>query len=105
MPDPGGDAALRQALLGRLGCSGSVLMALTPEERRRCEARQDAALAAVRAGPIPKYDLDRDGRFTEDETPYLARKPKNGCKLMAGGQGRPIGGEAAVAGVGCAVSF
>lgn len=49
--------------------------------------------------PLPKLNLDPNGRFTRpaEPLPYLRQRPVNGCKLMAGGATSLIG-EAGVAG-------
>jgi hypothetical protein len=97
--------AVRQALRRGLGCRHAGLLGLTPEERRRCEDRAAAAGPAERAPP--RLDLDRDGAFAagRNPEPYLARKPKNGCKLRAAGDTTPAGDQGPAAGVGCAWAF
>lgn len=105
--DQGADyAALRRALRGRVGCDQADLLDLTAEERRRCQDRRATALASMDGGPARRFDLSKRGAFQgRDETPYLARKPRNGCKVMTGGQTSAMGQEAGVVGIGCAVSF
>ncbi len=99
VPDADG---VRRALRQRVMCAD--LSDLTEAERRACEAREATARHAEAAG-APKIDLSRAGAFGSDGQPYLARKPVNGCKVMAGGRAAPSGQEGAVAGVGCALSF
>jgi hypothetical protein len=95
--------AVRQALRGGLGCRHADLLGLTTEERRRCEERTTAQAP----GPGPKLNLDRDGAFAagRNPEPYLARKPKNGCKLRAAGDATPAGDQGPAAGIGCAWAF
>ncbi|MDB5416974.1 MAG: hypothetical protein JWP50_393 [Phenylobacterium sp.] len=99
-PSPGD--GVRQALRG-LGCEHAALLGLTPEERRRCEDR--LAEAARRQGGPARLNLDVRGAFGRDAEPYLQRRPKNGCKLRAGGDVAPMGEVGAATGVACAWSF
>lgn len=93
---------VRQALRGLLGCRHAALAGLSPEERQRCQDRL-GALAGQERGP--KLDFDTRGAFARDPDPYLARKPKNGCKARAGGDVAPTGEHGAALGVGCAWAF
>jgi hypothetical protein len=98
-----GSGAVRQALRGLLGCQHAALAGLTSEERERCRERLGAE--AGRAGGVARLNLDPSGRFATDAVPYLARKPKNGCKLGAGGDVGAMGEIGAAGGVSCAWSF
>jgi hypothetical protein len=98
-------AGVRRALRGRLGCERADLHGLTPDERRACEARRMAETARGRGEAAPKLDLDPRGAFARDDAPYLARKPKDGCKLMAGGRASPSGEDGPAAGIGCSFAF
>lgn len=95
-------AGVRQALRGLLGCRHATLAGLSQEERERCQERLGAMVDQERG---PKLDLDTRGAFARDPDPYLARKPKNGCKARAGGDVAPTGEHGAALGVGCAWAF
>ncbi|WP_374452485.1 hypothetical protein [Phenylobacterium sp.] len=97
-PRPPAPLALRRALRGLIGCG---MADLTEDERERCEAR-----LAVRDGRgAPKLNLDVHGDFDRDPDPYLARRPKNGCKARAGGDVDPAGEQGAAIGLSCAWAF
>jgi hypothetical protein len=103
-PPPGGRIdGVQQALRGRLGCANATLMRLTPEERERC--REQLAQAGRRDPSTAGLNLNRRGDFTVDDTPYLIRRPKNGCKVGAGGDTTPSGEQGAAGGVSCAWQF
>jgi hypothetical protein len=103
-PPPGGRAdGVQQALRGRLGCANATLMRLTKEERERC--REQLARGGRRDPSTAGLDLNRRGDFTVDDTPYLIRRPKNGCKVGAGGDTTPSGEQGAAGGVSCAWQF
>ena len=97
-PRPPAPPALRRALRGLIGCGTADL---TQDERERCEAR----LAARDGRRAPKLNLDVHGDFDRDPDPYLARRPKNGCKARAGGDVDPAGKQGAAIGLGCAWAF
>ena len=85
---------------------GCDLQRLTAAERRACE-RQQLAEASRKARPLQvTEDLSQGGRFAPRETlPYLARDPKNGCKVKTGG-GSGVGmKDPMAAGVACKFSF
>lgn len=99
---PSAEAAGRGVLRGLLGCRNADLLALSPAERARCRealARADARDSAAR------LNLDPTGRFVEDAEPYLARRPKKGCKPRAGGDVTPSGDHGVAGGITCAVPF
>ena len=98
-----GSGAVRQALRGLLGCEHAALAGLTSEERERCRERLGAE--AGRAGGGARLNLDPRGAFATDAEPYLARKPRNGCKSRAGGDVGAMGEIGAAGGVTCAWSF
>lgn len=98
-----GSGAVRQALRGLLGCEHAALAGLTSEERERCRERLGAE--AGRAAGVARLNLDPRGGFATDAEPYLARKPKNGCKPRAGGDVGAMGEIGAAGGVTCAWSF
>ena len=103
-PPPGGRVdGVQQALRGRLGCANAALMRLTPEERERC--RDQLAKAGRRDPSTAGLNLNRRGDYTVDDTPYLIRRPKNGCKVGAGGDTTPSGEQGAAGGVSCAWQF
>jgi len=102
---PGVAETLRPTLRGLLGCEPSALVRLSPEERQRCRERLGAEAVHAAAQPGARLNLDPTGRFAVDATPYLARKPHNGCKVGAGGDAGPSGQEGAAAGIKCAWSF
>jgi hypothetical protein len=95
----GSAGGVQAALRGLMAGGGGV--AQTPEERRRCDAR----LAEGRGAAGPRLNLDVRGAFAEETTPYLARKPKKGCKVGAGGDVDPMGKVGAAAGLNCAWAF
>jgi hypothetical protein len=96
------DEGVRRSLRGLLGCDRTAL--LTPEERERCRDR--LAAAGRQDGPSPpKLNFDRRGEFAPNADPYLARRPKNGCKLGAAGSVSVMEHEGAAAGVWCGWSF
>jgi hypothetical protein len=98
-----GSGAVRQALRGLLGCEHAALAALTSEERERCRERLGSE--AGRTAGVARLNLDPHGAFAPNAEPYLARKPKNGCKVGAGGDVGAMGEVGAAAGVSCAWSF
>ena len=95
---PPAPLALRRALRGLIGCA---MADLTEDERERCEAR----LAARDGRAAPRLNLDVRGDFGRDADPYLARRPKNGCKVRAGGDVDPAGEQGPAVGIGCAWAF
>ncbi len=99
---PDGQSDIRQALRGRLGCDHAKMLGLTAEERARCEDRIAKVGGFSGAG---RLNLDLTGRYARDPEPYLARRPKNGCKARAAGDAGPMGNEGAAAGIACAWSF
>jgi hypothetical protein len=94
-----------QVLRQALGCQHARLAGLTAEERERCLERLATSGKREQSRPTPKLRFDKGGAFDTDDTPYLALKPKNGCKVGAGGKSDAMGKEGAVAGVNCAWSF
>ena len=104
-PQPFGNGVsggARQALRGLLGCEHAALLDLSAEERQRCEDRLTAARRA--SVPLP-VNLDPRGLYVVNPVPYLNRKPRNGCKPMAGGREGPGGQPAVAVGIGCGKSF
>jgi len=102
-PSAEGEAAgMHRALRGLGGCSHADLLALSPSERQTCLDR----LAKAPGAAATALNLDRHGYAAgKTQEPYLQRKPKNGCKIGAGGDTAPSGDQGAAAGVGCAWSF
>jgi hypothetical protein len=98
-PQPGGAgvANISGALRGMFGCD---LAPLTDAERAACAER---LAANVPRRPAP-FNFDPHGLYVTDPEPYLTRKPKNGCKVMASGD-TVKGQNGVAAGVGCAWSF
>ncbi len=94
---------MRQALRGLMGCEHAALAGLTSEERERCRDRLGAE--AGWAAGATRLNLDPRGAFASDSEPYLARKPKNGCKPRAAGDVGAMGEIGAAGGVACAWSF
>ena len=92
--------AISAPLLGLLRCRQATLDRLAPEAREQCLER-----LAVIDSPPPRVDLDLTGRYARDRTPYLARPPKNGCKLVSGVADGVNGTVDGKMGVGCAFSF
>jgi hypothetical protein len=98
----GEGASVRQALRGLGGCSHAELLNLSPSERQVCGDR----LAKAPTGGDLHLDLDRRGyAASKAQEPYLQRKPKNGCKIGAGGDTTPSGVQGVAGGLGCALSF
>jgi hypothetical protein len=96
------EAPLR-GLRARLGCNHASLLQLSPEERRRCE---DQLASGARLAGDRRLDLSRGGALhAPDSEPYLARRPRNGCKVRAGGDADGMGRQGAATGVACAWSF
>jgi hypothetical protein len=52
-----------------------------------------------------RLNLDVRGDFGSVDTPYLRRRPTNGCKVMAGGARSPSGASGAAGGLVCAKAF
>lgn len=98
-----GEAGVRNALRGRVGCDRAALLAMTSSEREACLDR--LAKARETDPKMARLDLDPRGRFATEAEPYLARKPKNGCKVGAGGDVAPFGEQGAAVGLNCAWSF
>lgn len=112
---PSGDETregVRATLKGLLGCDHAVLIGLSPAERQDCLDRLAQARTAE-LGKVPAaLSLTRPGDFAaKNPTPYLIRRPKDGCKARAAGDVRPgpafAGGgkEGFAGGVDCAWSF
>ncbi|MGH6910517.1 MAG: hypothetical protein ACREEG_10045, partial [Phenylobacterium sp.] len=100
--DAGEAAGVRNALRGLGGCGHADLLALSPAERQACLDR----LAKAPGGGELRLDLDRRGyAAAKTQEPYLQRKPKNGCKVGAGGSTTPSGLQGVAGGIGCALSF
>jgi hypothetical protein len=98
----GAAAAIRPVLQGLLGCRDANLARLTAEERQHCADQ----LARGRGGEAPRrLDLDPRGGFAGDAEPYLARKPKKGCKPRAAGDVGAMGEQGAAAGIACSWAF
>jgi len=106
-PASGLSDGMRQALRGLLGCERATLLDLSPEERQRCRDRTTAEAARLRGVGAPKLNLDKGGEFAAGKSPepYLARRPRNGCKTRAGGDVAPMGEEGVALGLACAWSF
>ena len=97
----GEGAGVRKALRGLGGCSHADLLALSPSERQTCLDR-----LAKSPGGDPALDLDKRGyAAARTQDPYLQRKPKNGCRVGAGGSTTPSGLQGVAGGIGCALSF
>jgi hypothetical protein len=98
----GEGASVRQALRRLGGCSHAELLNLSASERQACLDR----LAKAPTGGELRLDLDRRGYAAgKAQEPYLQRKPKNGCKIGAGGDTTPSGVQGVAGGLGCALSF
>jgi len=91
-------ARVRQAI-GARDCNRP---GLSREGREQCETQRWAGLAPSRIRP----NLDPNRRYIEDPTPYLVRRPKDGCRIRATGDEGPLGDDSnARAGVTCVVPF
>jgi hypothetical protein len=95
-PVPPSPAPLR----GLSGCQLAGLDRLAPEARARCLER-----LAVLDRPQPRLNLDLTGRYAQEQTPYMARPPKNGCKPVGGVVDDVNGSLKGKIGIGCAFSF
>jgi len=101
-PSEGEGANVRNALRGLGGCSYADMLALSPAERQGCLDK----LAKAPGGGELRLDLDGRGyAAAKTQEPYLQRKPKNGCKVGAGGSTTPSGLQGVAGGIGCALSF
>jgi hypothetical protein len=112
-PGPDANAGMRTVLRGLVGCEHATLARLSPAERQDCLDRL-ARRRTAELGKAPALNLDRRGDYAvQDPTPYLIRRPKDGCKPRAAGYVRPVPSGAAsgfakpgvAAGVDCAWSF
>lgn len=92
------------ALRGLLDCRPANLDRLSSEERERCERRL-AGDPALRTASGPRLNLDTSGRYAQDGEPYLARRPKKGCKVRAAGGADAMGKQGPVAGIACVLPF
>jgi hypothetical protein len=100
------DAGLAAALRSTVGCDSSVLLHLSPSERRDCERL--ARLRGAGVGTI-EFGVDRDKRLALEaagkrgwlQTP--GQKPKNGCAL--GSYQDAAAGKSAALGLNCAWQF
>ena len=99
-PGDGGVAGrAQQALQGLGGCERA---GLSREDRERCETRRWASADA----PATRLNLDPSGRYVEDTEPFLARRPKKGCRVRAAGDTNAMGDSGnARAGFTCVVPF
>jgi hypothetical protein len=99
--EPGG-----LALRGLLDCRPSNLHRLGAEARARCDQRlaDDPGLRKIGAAGS-RLNLDPSGRFAQDDAAYLARRPKKGCKVRAGGDADAMGHQGPAGGITCAVPF
>ncbi|MGA0606510.1 hypothetical protein ACO2Q0_10960 [Phenylobacterium sp. VNQ135] len=97
--DPGG-----QVLRGLMDCRPANLDRLSPEARERCERRL-AGDPALKSASGPGLNLDPSGRYVQEEQPYLARRPKKGCKARAGATRDPMGKQGPATGIACAMPF
>lgn len=104
-PATGANEEASQVLRRALGCQYARLAGLTAAERELCLERLTTSPEREQGRPPPKLRFDKGGAFDADDTPYLARKPQDGCKVGAGGKSDAMGREGAVAGVNCAWSF
>lgn len=93
------------ALRGLLDCRPSNLHRLPAKARERCERKLagDPALRTASAGP--RLNLDPSGRYVREEEPYLARRPKKGCKVRTAGDVDAMGEHGAAGGVACVIPF
>ena len=98
---PGDEAArLRNALRRGAGCDHADLLGLSAAERQACLDR----LAKAQGGGA-RLNFDLRGGYAKNPQPYLERRPKNGCKLRAGGDLAPSGDQGTAGGLACAWSF
>lgn len=104
-PEAEANQEISQVLRRALGCQHVKLAGLTAEERERCLEQLATPGEREQGRTTPKLRFDKGGAFDTDDTPYLARRPRNGCKVGAGGKSDAMGREGAVAGVSCAWSF
>jgi len=101
-PSEGEAAGVRKALRGLGGCGHADLLTLSPSERQTCLDR----LAKAPSAGAMTLNLDKRGyAAAKTQEPYLQRKPKNGCKVGAGGDTAPMGNQGVAGGIGCALSF
>ena len=105
-PFAAGDEPGGVALRGLLDCRPSNLHRLAAEARARCDQRLagDPGLRKTGAGG-PRLHLDPSGRFAQDDEAYLARRPKKGCKVRAGGDADAMGHQGPAGGITCVIPF
>lgn len=97
---------VRRALKGLLGCDHIPLAGQSNGERQDCLDRL-AERQAAGLGKTAALNLHGVGAYaaSKDPTPYLNRRPKNGCKPRVAGDRTPDGREGPAGGVDCAWSF
>lgn len=100
-----GEAQAGPVLRGLVDCRPSTLDRLSAEARERCDQRLAGDPALRPAAAAARLNLDAAGRFAQDDEPYLARKPKKGCKVRAAGAADPMGKQGPAAGIACAWAF
>jgi hypothetical protein len=91
---------LRNALRKGAGCEHADLLGLSAAERQACLDR----LAKAQAGGA-RLNFDLRGGYAKNPQPFLERRPKNGCKVRAGGDTAPMGEQGVASGIACAWSF
>ncbi|MEO8115362.1 MAG: hypothetical protein ABI655_13330 [Phenylobacterium sp.] len=92
-------------LRGRVGCDHAALLGLSRAERQDCLDRLARSEVAELGNTPAALNFDRRGDLARIPEPYLARKPRNGCKPRAGGDVGSMGEVGAAAGVGCGWAF
>lgn len=99
-----GDVQGGQVLRGLMDCRPANLDRLSPEARERCERRL-VGDPALKSASGQRLNLDPSGRYVQEDEPYLARRPKKGCKVRAGATRDPMGKQGPATGVACAMPF
>ncbi len=99
--EPSEPAGMARALRRSLGCANADFMQLTPEERQHC--RDQFAAAASGATVMAELGVDPRKRAIFDapgkrdrilQEPFLAERPKRGCRPQVTEQDLPVNGSA-----------
>jgi len=109
------EPALAQAMRGAVGCNHADFLHLSASERQDCRYRlaglQGAGPATARYGIDPEKRVAFDAGVRRDrflQEPFLAERPKKGCRPRVTEQDMPVNAAAPTdwrVSVACAVPF
>jgi hypothetical protein len=115
LPAPGVPPGLSQALRRTLGCAQAEYYGLTPSERDECRRRAAELARAGADGPSYGLAPEKQAAFAAEarradflQEPFLAERPKKGCKPTVTEHEAGVYGRAApdwTASVACAIRF